>query len=127
MQPPKEKCCHRTGFEKSCRELVSSEKCTRWRAIVGAHPQTGALVNHFDCIDDHMFLIALQTGRQQDQVIAGIDKTHNEQDKHHKASEALMGALVGAVSDLPDRIAFSPTPIAIGDASQSQKRLGGPQ
>lgn len=52
-RPDEKRCCHRTGFEKSCRELVDSDKCQRWENILITNLQTEGTINRWGCSDDH--------------------------------------------------------------------------
>lgn len=49
--PPEKKHCHRTGFEKVCKELVTSEKCTRW-VNMDCLGTGGETVEVWGCKDD---------------------------------------------------------------------------
>lgn len=44
--------CHRTGFEKKCRQLVCEGICSRWIHLEGNHPVTGAFFTKADCVDN---------------------------------------------------------------------------
>jgi hypothetical protein len=61
--PNAEKFCHRTGFEKSCRDLVKSEKCQDfWRHYEVTDRQTLQKKEFWACSDqqkDAMMLDAL--------------------------------------------------------------------
>lgn len=78
MMPPKERMCHLTGFTKSCRELVTSEACCRWSNIVGTNPQTGATVDKWACIDDHVPFLLLEIGKLTLQAGAATESFRNE-------------------------------------------------
>ena len=77
--PKKERMCHRANMDKCCRDLVVSGACERWKEIYGNDPQKNAVFSlGWNCIDDHMFFLALQNGLQQDRIIASTDKVANE-------------------------------------------------
>lgn len=78
MIPSKDTMCHRTFFRKSCFDLVTSGKCKRWHNIQGEHPQTGAIVNHWDCVDNLVPWTILQLGRAQGEAAASADKVATE-------------------------------------------------
>ena len=56
--------CHHTGFEKSCRELVTSGKCKRWRDLPGADPFTGEQRSAWGCVDNLVLLLQGEAMRQ---------------------------------------------------------------
>ena len=58
--------CHHTGFEKSCRALVTSGKCKRWRDLPGADPFTGEARSRWGCIDDLVLFLQGEAMRQAD-------------------------------------------------------------
>lgn len=58
MLPSKQRMCHRTGFDKSCRQLVADDACGRWRKISGV-PASGKEEDLWDCIDDHAHTLSL--------------------------------------------------------------------
>lgn len=126
--PPKERMCHKTGFAKSCRDLVVSEQCWLWDYLDGHDPRTGeAITRRWNCIDNHMYLLALQNGLQQDRMIATTDKVANEVKTHRdesvaigamavqRARQAVQDVLGDAVSQLSLPIlANGHSPLAIG-------------
>jgi hypothetical protein len=89
--PDKDIGCHRTGFEKSCRDLVAAGRCRRWVLIQGAHPQTDEPVNRYDCIDNWIPLLLMDVGRNVSQGVAGTDKVANEVRKFHSGMRELNG------------------------------------
>lgn len=91
MLPDKDRLCHRTNFTLSCRELVAGEKCKRWKFIAGAHPQTGAELHHYDCLDDLTYIMLLNIGHAQAQLTASIDKKHNADTVRATAQEQSAG------------------------------------
>lgn len=78
LYPDKESMCHRTGFEKSCRELVSSGACKRWRIVEGEHPQTKAVLRKWDCIDNHLLVLQLDQTKKLLEMGAAIESFRNE-------------------------------------------------
>jgi len=79
MNLPDEKLgCHRTGFAKKCRKLVTSGVCNRWVHVTGADPVTGEALNKFNCIDNWEFTFMLELGRQQHGVSASLNSFRNE-------------------------------------------------
>ena len=63
MLPAKDIGCHRTGFEKDCRVLVTDGRCTRWRHLLGSDPQTGAPLDVWDCLDNHDHVLKLEIAK----------------------------------------------------------------
>lgn len=93
MLPSKTIWCHRTGFEKTCFEMVTQKECRLWQQIQGMHPQTEEVISKWDCVDVHMFTLSLQNGLQQDRMIASTDKIATEV-KAHRDEDATMGAII---------------------------------
>lgn len=65
MIPPKDIGCHRAGFTKTCKELVTQDelRCTRWRQLLGRDPQTGKEIDAWDCIDNHDLTLKLEIAK----------------------------------------------------------------
>jgi hypothetical protein len=80
--------CHRTGFTKSCRELVTREKncCVRWVQIQGKHPQTGEDINECRCADDWNYILLLANGQVTRQTNAAVESLRNETIQHNMAA-----------------------------------------
>lgn len=56
--PDKKKMCHRTGFCKSCRDLLDEKICQgRWVNITGANMNTGEPMNAYGCVDDVQYIL----------------------------------------------------------------------
>ena len=70
--PKPEALCHHTGFEKSCRELVTSGKCNRWRFLPGADPFTQEARQKWGCIDDLVLFLQGEASRQADAAHTAI-------------------------------------------------------
>jgi hypothetical protein len=123
MLPPKDRLCHRTGFTQPCRDLVASDKCGRWRQVLGAHPQTGAEVANFDCIDDHVFLLLLSLGKQQGETTASVDKVHNGQSNDRREHALIMVGLIDKLGEVGERIERAAQAMDRG-ARETQEALG---
>jgi hypothetical protein len=91
MLPDKDRACHRTGFEKSCRDLVSSEKCPRWLQIMGHNPNTGEPLNRWNCIDDWGPLLLIENSQMQHQTGAAVDKVATELLAFHNGMRTVNG------------------------------------
>lgn len=92
MLPDKTKMCHRTGFEKSCRNLVADGVCTRWMQIQGNNPNTGEPVNRYDCVDDWVPLLLIENSQQQRQTGAAVESFKNEMVKANENSMRVLAA-----------------------------------
>jgi len=90
--PSEKRKCHLCHFEKSCRELVLSGACERWAQIKGTHPQTGADLDQWGCIDDLQHLLLLEIGNQTSKVSVELNVLRNETAKAHQEHTA-MGAM----------------------------------
>jgi len=77
MLPPKERKCHHTGFAKSCRVLVSSEACGRWKQLLGKHPQTGEDLSLWDCQDNHALLLQIEANKLMREAGAATESFRN--------------------------------------------------
>ena len=78
MNPPKERMCHCTGFTKSCRDLVVSEACGRWTHVQGCHPQTGAPMDYYACVDDTIPVLLMSIGKMAAAGTAATESFRNE-------------------------------------------------
>lgn len=70
--------CHRTGFEKSCRDMVVNKRCPLWMQIAGANPNTGEPINGYGCADAITPLLIIENSQQQRQTGAAIESFRNE-------------------------------------------------
>ena len=70
--PKDSRWCHHTGFEKKCRDLVSSGKCERWRDLPGADPFTGQARAAWGCTDDLVLMLQGEAMRQADGAHAAV-------------------------------------------------------
>lgn len=78
MLPDEKTGCHRTGFTRKCRELVTSGECCRWRRLEFRHPQTGVKEDRYDCIDNLTDILLLIIAQQERQAGATMDKVATE-------------------------------------------------
>lgn len=101
--PSKDVFCHRTGFEKNCRELVASGKCNRWIGIAGRHPQTGETFSRHDCIDNWTPVLLMDSAKLQSETGAEVNRLRNE------VAEA-NGARVSAAAELRQALTSSIPP-----------------
>jgi hypothetical protein len=101
--PDKKKMCHRTGFEKSCRDLLDSGACQgRWVEVIGRNPQTDAAVHAWGCVDDQVHLLQLAVESRLIGIQAAVESRGNEtikmlgesilrQDHQHREAIGLAG------------------------------------
>ena len=87
--PDKDIGCHRTGFEKKCRQLVCDGICNRWIEVMGMNPQSGEQIKHYDCVDNWMPTLMLENSQQQRQTAAAVESFRNEMVKMNEASNLI--------------------------------------
>jgi len=75
--PPKEIGCHHTGFQKKCRDLVTKGLCNRWVCLIGADPNTGETLNHYNCIDNWVLKLGLEQSQMSRQTGAAVESFRN--------------------------------------------------
>jgi hypothetical protein len=90
--PPPDMGCHLTGFQTSCRSLVTRKKncCRRWMQIQGHNPNTGEPVNRFDCIDNWTPILLIENSQMQRQTGAAVESFRNEVVRSSDAAPAVM-------------------------------------
>jgi hypothetical protein len=69
--------CHKTGFTKKCRKLVSDGICDRWMHIIGMNPNTGVQVDQYRCIDDWVPLLLIENSKLQRETGAAVESFRN--------------------------------------------------
>lgn len=77
MFPDKETKCHRTGFEKTCHEIVSQCNCRLWRHFTGKDPQSGAEMDVWDCVEGMQLKFWIENARTNLMIAASVDKLVN--------------------------------------------------
>jgi hypothetical protein len=75
--------CHRTGFTRSCKEIVCNGECRLWMQITGANPQTGETINQWGCADEWIPLLLIENSQQQRQTGAAVESFRNEMVKRN--------------------------------------------
>lgn len=83
MLPDKDIKCHCTGFEKSCRQLVTDGSCNRWKQLVGSDPRTGAPLDLWDCIDNHAHTLRVCAVKAIESNSAAVESMRNEAKEAH--------------------------------------------
>lgn len=76
--PDKHIMCHRTGFTKSCREIVVEGQCRLWMQIQGMNPNTGEQMSQWGCADEFLPLLMIENSQQQRQTAAAVESFRNE-------------------------------------------------
>jgi len=76
--PPKELGCHRTGFARTCRDLVADSVCNRWTAETMTDQATGRVHVRHDCLDNWQVQYLKDNARHQNQTGAAIESFRNE-------------------------------------------------
>lgn len=89
--PPKERGCHRTGFERKCRELVAEGLCQRWVCVRGQHPQTGKDLDTYGCAEDMVPMLLIENSRCQRETRDAVLSFRDQVDQAHR-----MGLVLGA-------------------------------
>lgn len=122
--PSKTRMCHRCGFEKSCRDLVVSEACDRWKKIPwNTHPMTGEKHEDYACVDDHIFAQLLDLQRQIGCTTLEMNQMRNEFKESHQANVAIGAAAVQrarAAVDETMKDSIAPLVRALGAAMTSR-------
>ena len=75
--PDKNIMCHRTGFTKSCREIVVEGQCRLWMQIMGLNPNTGEEMNQWGCADEFLPLLLIENSQMQRQTGAAVESLRN--------------------------------------------------
>ena len=101
--PPLELGCHRTGFEKKCRDLVSCGLCNRWIGMTGMDANTGQSVKPFDCVDNWHIALLLENSKLQRETGAAVESFRNEMVKANQISLAATLGEDAVKLLLPDR------------------------
>ena len=83
MLPDEKIMCHYTGFNKSCFDMVTKCKCQKWSKLTGMDPQTGKMLDHFACADQHIITLLLSNNKLQLETGAAVESFRNEVVKRH--------------------------------------------
>lgn len=76
--------CHRTGFTRSCKEIVVEGQCRLWTQIMGVNPNTGDKIDRWGCADEFLPLLMIENSQQQRQTGAAIESFRNEMVKANR-------------------------------------------
>ena len=84
MDRPKEGVtCHHTGHKKLCSKLYMN--CTKWINVSGSNPQTGEVINSYDCADVWVPVLLIENSKQQRGTQAAVESFRNEMAKDNRA------------------------------------------
>lgn len=78
MLPDKDIMCHRTGFARSCRDIVKEGQCRLWMQLQGSHPQTGEQMSKWGCADEFVPLLLIENSQQQRETGSAVESFRNE-------------------------------------------------
>lgn len=102
MLPDEKTKCHRTGFEKGCRDMVVNCNCRAWVRIKGRHAETDAPVDLYDCADHWGPQIAQQSTEVIQKHLLTIAQSVDQLRKEvHEANDIQMA---GALAHLNNRM-----------------------
>ena len=92
MLPDKNIRCPATGFNRSCREIVTECDCPKFVKISGVNPNDGTTVDKFGCIDSFMHMLLIENSQQQHQTGAAVESFRNEMVKANENSLRMLAA-----------------------------------
>jgi hypothetical protein len=102
--PDREQGCHRTGFDKKCRFLVTEGICKRWKTLPLQNIQTGVVSEVSDCIDNLDFVLKQLALKKHDEVGAEIGELRKEAKQRDDTHIAVQAHALGVVADATRRI-----------------------
>jgi hypothetical protein len=82
-QPSDKMTCPATMHADKCSEHYMN--CPKWINVQGQHPQTGAVVNQWDCADTWSTVLMIENSQQQRGTQAAIESFRNEMTKDNRA------------------------------------------
>ena len=115
MLPDEKIMCHRTGFEKRCFDMVVHCKCRAWVKVQGADPQTGEILDQFDCADHWAPTLQMEAIKVARQTFATLHELRNE--VALSRDHALVSTL-GRLNDKIDDARANGVPKLIGTVPQ---------
>ena len=75
-QPPESMTCPATMHSDKCKQHFLN--CPKWVNVQGTNPQTGEVVNQWDCADTWMPVLLVENSKQQRGTQAAIESFRNE-------------------------------------------------
>lgn len=64
--------CHHTGFEKNCRDLVTSGRCQKWIQLHGMDRTTNKPIDTWGCVDALVHHLMIDNTYKQHETAAEI-------------------------------------------------------
>lgn len=96
--PDKDLKCHRSGFEKSCRQLVCDGACKRWKLLEGINDDATKFAQ-WDCIDNHAFTLQKITVFSIQSNSAAVESMRNKADEAHQEQKTMAAIAVQRSAD----------------------------
>ena len=87
--------CPYTGFKKKCSKI--REHCPKWVHLMGTDPNTGQLVDEFDCADRWVPLLLVESAQKTNQVGAAVESFRNEMCKQNNEFGTLFAQNVNRI------------------------------
>ena len=78
MLPDEKIWCHRTGFEKTCRDMVCNKNCQLWVRIDGYDVNTGITATRYGCSDAFIPMLQIEIAQRSREAGASFDAMKNE-------------------------------------------------
>lgn len=70
--------CPATGFNKSCRAIVSEFECPKFVTIRGHDANKGGDVDQSGCVDSFIPMLLIENSQQQRHTAAAVESFRNE-------------------------------------------------
>lgn len=77
MLPEEDIKCHRTGFKKSCRDMVVKCKCRLWIGIPVTDLDSKKEFMQWDCGDTWNVFLGKENSQMQSQTVSSVDSLRN--------------------------------------------------
>lgn len=77
MLPDKKIKCPYTGFSKTCFDGVVKHSCPKWVKVTGSNPNTGEMLDKYDCSDAWVPMLLIENSQQQRQTGAAVESLRN--------------------------------------------------
>lgn len=107
MLPDDKTMCHRTGFEKRCKDMVVNCNCRAWVRIKGRHAETDAPLDLYDCADHWGPQIQMQATEVLQKHLLTIAQSVDQLRQEVKAGndQHVVGGIASLNSDLREKMA----------------------
>ncbi len=77
MLPGKDVGCPYTGFKMKCFVGVTKHRCPKWTRVQGRHPQTGEMIDRYDCSDAILPLLLIENSKLLNEKGAAVESLRN--------------------------------------------------